>query len=133
MKNKYLLPALTLLSLVGVGVGYFLGQGYEYGLCGKSIFCLKLMNHGDALFYGALGLGIVFAALMAVPSAVRAWKKFAIWAIPLLVIIFATTQDSMGEWISLSPSVEQTFQFLSTIYVIISIVIIGTVKLKKGK
>lgn len=82
--------------------------------------------------YGMLGLAVVFGVLLFVPKAYGAWKKFAVWAIPFMVIVFflAPSERSGLGVLSFGPSQEQIFQWVSALYVLISLGIIGRVKLK---
>jgi len=66
--------------------------------------------------------------LLAVPQAFRAWKRFAIWYVPLaaiLFIIWPEPKGGMGVIPSvLGPSPEQAFFWISTLYVAVSGIII---------
>ena len=129
---------LFLLTLVCFGVGYVLTNNYNFDLCYSNletntfdISCHQFYEKiGDALFYGMGALTLVFLVLLAVPHAFSAWKKFAIWFIPLAVIIFITAPEPSG-WVSPIPAPEQVFQWVSGLYVLVSIAIIAIASLRK--
>jgi hypothetical protein len=66
----------------------------------------------------------VFLILLFVPRAFGAWKKFAIWFVPLAALLFAFYPDP-GSGDFLSPYPEQVFQWVSALYVLISLIIIA--------
>jgi len=64
---------------------YIFLNAYPFGLCVKyDPECHRLlMDNGIRLFYGMGALALVFLILLFVPQAVSAWKKFAIWYVPI--------------------------------------------------
>lgn len=126
MKNKQILISFA-LSLVGFGVGYFLLKVYD---CGYSIFCYDLVTKAFALFYGAGALAVVFFILLFTPRAFSAWKKFAVWFIPLAALLFIFYPEP-GSGDLFSPYPEQVFQWVSGLYVLVSVVIIAIASLRK--
>lgn len=120
MKNKQILIPLV-LSLVSFGVGYFLSKGYD---CGYSIFCYELVTKALALCYGSGALAIVFFILLFAARAFSAWKKFAVWFVPLAAILFIFYPEP-GSGDLFSPYPEQVFQLVIGFYVLISFVIIA--------
>ena len=125
MKNRGLILGLLGLSLVGFSVGYILSEPYKFGICdGYSIFCYHLVTKGVALYYGMGALAVVFLILLALPQSFTAWKKFAIWFVPLATLLFTTYQNpASGDLFS--PYPEQVFQWVSGFYILISLLIIG--------
>jgi len=123
---------LFLLSLVGFGIGYILTNSILFNLCLHDEYSCRdfLNNIGDPFFYGMGALTLVFLVLLAVPHAFSAWKKFAIWFIPLAVIIFITAPEPSG-WVSPIPAPEQVFQWVSGLYILVSIAIIAIASLRK--
>lgn len=109
-------------SLIGWGVGVFLLKFYD---CGNSIFCYNLTTRSFALYYGMPALALVFFILIFTQQeAFSAWKKFAVWFIPLATLLFIFYPDpSSGDYFS--PYPEQIFKWVSILYVIISILIIA--------
>jgi hypothetical protein len=128
-KKKILL--LLIISLIGFGIGAFLLKVYD---CGNSIFCYNLTTSSFALYYGMPALALIFLILLFTPQAFPAWKKFAVWFIPIATLIFMFYKGpSSGDYFS--PYPEQIFRWISTLYVIVSILIIlrTTIKQKIGK
>src|SRR3989344_928766 len=100
-----------IFSLVGLGIGIFLLKFYD---CGYSIFCYNLITTSKALFYGMSALSLVFLVLLFLPQAFSAWKKFAVWFIPIATLIFIFYPDpSSGDYFS--PYPEQVFQWASAL------------------
>ena len=114
-------------------IGYYLANVYR---CGYSSWCYFLFSRvGDPLYYGFGALSLVFLMLLAFPQAFSAWRKFAIWFIPIaafLFIIWPEPRGGMGVIPSvLGPGPEQAFQWLSAVYIIISALIVAKVSLRK--
>jgi len=117
---------LLFLSLTGFGVGYLFSESYKFGICIQNdVLCHYYFERvGDAIFYGMGALALVFLLLLAVPQAFPAWKKFAIWFVPIAAILFATYSDpASGDFIS--PYPETVFKWVSALYVLISVIIIA--------
>lgn len=120
MRSQSITGILLLLSIVGSAVGYFiLNSDIQASLIGYT-----LVRAAKALYYGMGALALVFLVLLFVPQAFNAWKKFAIWFVPLATIIFVLWPESGGMDL-LSPYPEQIFQWVSAMYVAISLGIIG--------
>lgn len=119
---------LFALSTIGFAVGLYILKFYQ---CNNSLFCFYFYTRvGDPLFYGMGALALVFLLLLFIPRAFSAWKKFAIWFVPLAVILFIFyPEPGSGDYFS--PYPEQVFKWVSVIYVLISSVIIGWTALKK--
>jgi hypothetical protein len=129
MKKKIL--TLLVLSIIGLGVGYILTNSVEFNLCMHDAYLCRdsLNNIGDPIFYGMGALSIVFLALLFAKKSFRAWKKFAIWFIPLATLLFIFYPDpGAGDYFS--PAPEQLFQWVSGLYIIISLIIITISRLK---
>jgi len=90
-----------------------------------------LNNIGDPLFYGMPALALVFLILAFLPQAFTAWKKFAIWFIPLATLLFIFYPNP-GSGDYFSPYPEQVFRWVSILYVVVSVAIIA-VSLKNKK
>lgn len=111
---------LFFVSIIGVVAGYLiLRMDLNAGSTGD-----MLVKTGKGLFYGFSALAIVFVLLMFVPSAFQAWKKFAIWFVPLAALLFAFYPNP-GSGDFFSPYPEQIFQWVSALYVLVSALIIG--------
>ena len=125
MNKKGLTSALLALSVLGAVIGYVLTEPFRFGICtGDSVFCYNLVTKGFALQYGMMALAVIFFALLVVPQAFNAWKKFAIWFVPLTAFIFATYGDP-GSGDLFSPYPEDVFRWGSIIYVAVSAIIIA--------
>lgn len=139
MKNKLVL-GLLVLSLVGFGVGYWFSHSYDFGLCFASFdtntfdtSCHQFYESiGNPLLYGMGALTFVFLVLLFVPRAFSLWWKFAIWFVPLAALIFITAPEPSG-WISLTPSPEAVFKWVSGFYILVSLGIIGFASLGSKK
>ncbi len=135
-----LLATTFFISLFATGVGYILKNSLAFGICVCTAdmcnpVCLNLYDRiGVPMFYGFAALSLVFLILWIVPKAIPAWKKFAVWYIPLAVLlfIFYPTHQSMD---LISPSLGPLTQWVSAIYVVVSVGIIffAKRKLSKGK
>jgi hypothetical protein len=124
---------LFVLSIIGTVVGYVLTNSVKFNLCIQTQYdCRSLFNKiGDPLLYGMGALAIIFLILIFIPTAINAWKKFAKWYIPVATLIFIFYPNpSSGDLFS--PYPEQIFQWLSALYVIISIVIILISKIHRS-
>jgi hypothetical protein len=133
MKNKQTINMLA-FSLIGFGIGYILTNSTMFNLCLHDQYaCRALLNRiGDPLFYGIGALAIVFFILLFASYAFSAWKKFAIWFVPLATLLFIFYPEP-GSGDLFSPYPEQVFKWISGLYVLISVVIIAIVSLRKPK
>ncbi len=125
MNTKKITFWLLIASLVGFGVGCVLKNSTELSLCMVSEpTCINNLTWvGNALFYGMSALAFVFFILIFTQQAFLAWKKFAIWFIPLATLLFIFYQGpGAGDYFS--PYPEQVFRCVSILYVVISVVII---------
>lgn len=76
-------------------------------------------------------LAIVFLALVFFTKAWGAWKKFAIWYVPIATFIFIFYKDP-GSMNLISPYAETVFMWVSGIYVVASLAIIARASVKKA-
>jgi len=138
MNQKSLLISFLLVSLVGFGVGYILTNSYDWKICLANIetntfdvSChISYENIGNPLFYGMGALATVFILLLFIPQAFVAWKKFAVWFVPLATLLFIFYPDP-GSGDFFSPYPEQIFQWISGFYILASIAIIAIASLRK--
>jgi hypothetical protein len=128
MKNKLIL-VFFIFSLIGFAVGYYLLKIYD---CEYSVFCYNLATRAFALYYGMPALALVFSMLLFIPRALDAWKKFAIWFVPLAALLFIFYPEP-GSGDLFSPYPEQIFQWVSALYVVVSVVIIAIVSLRTSE
>lgn len=124
------------VTLVGLGTGYFLTNSVKFGFCKANTLvteasCINFYERlGDPLFYGMSALAFIFIVLFFKPLAFPSWKKFAIWFIPLATLMFIFySEPGSGDYFS--PYPEQVFQWVSIAYVVISLFIIVYKSLKK--
>ena len=137
MKQKRL-PLLFLTALIIFGLGYILTNAYGFGFCFSDITtntydvsCHQVYERlGDPLFYGGGALSLIFLILLFFPSAFGTWKKFAVWSIPLVALLFAFYPNP-GSGDFLSPYPEQVFKWVSVLYALISFAIIALFKLRR--
>src|SRR3989344_4134824 len=134
MSTKKITISFLALSLVGFGVGYILRNSTELNLCLISEpTCINNLTWiGDGLFYGMSALALIFFILLFTPNAFPAWKKFAVWFIPIATLLFIFYPDP-GSGDYFSPYPEQVFRFVSILYVLISIITIAIASFKNKK
>ena len=128
--TKKIAFSLFSLSLVGVLVSYLiLHSNLNASATGD-----MLIRLGKSLFYGMSALSLIFFILIFTQQAFSAWKKFAIWFIPLATLLFIFYPDP-GSGDYFSPYSEQVFRWVSITYVVISIFIIvfKTIRQKSEK
>ena len=116
MRKK--ISLLFAVSLVGFVIGFVFTNSVRFDLCLSTQYnCREFFNNvGDPLLFGSLALSIIFLVLLFVPRAWSAWKKFALWFIPLTALLFAWYPDP-GSGDYFSPYPEQVFQWVSAIYI----------------
>lgn len=89
-----------------------------------------LIRLGKGSFYGFGALAFTSVLLFFVPQTFDVWKKFAIWFIPLAVILFIFYPDP-GSGDLFSPYPEQVYKWVSVLYVVISLGIIARQMLQR--
>ncbi len=119
MNPKKILTSFLIISLLGILTSYLiLHSNLNAGVTGEI-----LVRLGKSLFYGMSALSFIFLILLFIPRAFPAWKKFAIWFIPLMTLLFVFYPDP-GSGDYFSPYPEHIFRWVSIIYVLISLLII---------
>ncbi len=127
-----------LVSAVITGVGYVLTNSIEFGICIANqtvteASCINFYERiGDALFYGAAALALVFILLAFIPKAWHAWNRFAMWYVPIATVLFIFYKDP-GSGDLVSPYAETVFQWVSGVYVAISLLIVAFISVKKNR
>ena len=114
------------------GVGVALKKSVEVGFCLESEpTCMNNFTLvGNMFFYGMGALALVFLILLFAQRAWGAWRAFAIWFVPLATLLFIFyPEPGSGDYFS--PYPETVFKWVSGVYVLISLFIIGFVQLKK--
>jgi hypothetical protein len=119
-KKKIILTLLT-LSLLGSFCGYLTLQ---FNLQPNDLGDL-FVKLGKAAIYGCGALALTSLILFIIPRAFDAWKKFAIWFLPLAALLFIFYPYPSGSDL-FSPYPEQIYRWVSGLYVLISFVIIAT-------
>lgn len=138
METKTLALWSFLGSLVLSVVGWVLTNAYLLGFCyadfSANTFDVSCNQNfygiGSPLLYGGGALAIVSLVLIFVPKAWEAWKKFAIWFLPLATLLFIFYPEP-GSGDLFSPYPETVYKWVSGAYILISAVIIGAVVGKK--
>lgn len=122
------------VSLVGLGSGYVLKKSLDFGFCLVSQpTCINnLTLIGNSFFYGMGALAVVFAILFVFPKSFSSWRKFAIWAIPAIIVLFSFYRDPRSGDL-FSPYAEQVHMFVSKLFVLVSVVIIAIADFKAHK
>lgn len=138
MNTKKLTIFLAVLSAAASAIGYVLTNSIKFGICIANEIvteasCINFYESiGDPLFFGMGALAIVFFVLIFVPKAWSAWKKFAVWFVPLAALLFIFYRDP-GSMNLISPYAETVFTWVSGAYILISLVIIALASLKKPR
>ena len=133
MSTRKVTSILFVASFIGWCVGYVLTNSIYFKLCTygnlvRDPSCLNFYERiGDPLYYGMLALAIVFALLAIFPSAFYAWRRFAIWSLPLAVEVFIFYKGGTYD-----PYPEQVFRWMSAVYVIVSFAIVVTSIVRKS-
>lgn len=118
---------LLIVTIVGFSIGFLiLNSDIQASATGEI-----LVRLGKSLVYGMGALSLVFLLLLFIPQAFSAWKKFAIWFVPLAALLFiAYPEPGAGDFIA--PYPEQIFQWISALYVLISLIIIATNSMRRS-
>ena len=88
------------------------------------------LGGGETIIYGALSLALVFVFLALFPLSFSWWWKFAIWYVPLslLLFVYVSHQDvrrmsTYTQLFSLQP--HEIYLWISSLYVLISLLLIS--------
>lgn len=120
MNTRKITLGFLVLSLLGLLISYWM---FQLNLTASATGDMIVQTR-EGLFYGMSALALVFLLLLFLPNAFPAWKKFAKWFIPLAALLFIFYQGPIsGDYFS--PYPEQVFQWVSVLYVVISILIIA--------
>ena len=130
LKNKIFWGFVV--SSIGVILGYIFLYPVQFHLCTADFTTMTFDNSclasssliGIKLFYPFLALIPIFLILFFIPRAVSAWKKFAVWYIPIVGIFVALSSPGDAGWI-IGPTYSQYVQGLGAIYLGSSLSIIG--------
>lgn len=126
MNTRKITFLFLFVSLLGLLVGYLLLHS-DLNASDTGDILVRL---GKSLFYGMPALAFVFLILVFLPQAFSAWKKFAVWFIPIAILLFIFYPDpSPGDYFS--PYPEQIFRWVSIFYVVASIFIIAWGAIRK--
>lgn len=134
MNNRKLNILLLVLSVIGLGVGYVLTNSIKFGICIANptvtqASCINFYERlGDPIFYGMGALALVFLTLLTIPKAWPAWKRFAIWFVPVAAILLAIYPEP-NSW-DVLPSPQEFSKWVSGIYILVSVWIIVASKRK---
>lgn len=131
---------LLVVSVIGTGAGYLFTHNYDTGLCYRDletntfdVSCSDFFRQlGQPLYFGMAALAVVFTALFFVPQAWSAWKKFAVWFVPLATLLFIFYRDP-GSGNLVSPYAETVYIWVSGLYIVVSLAIVVLNVKKAGK
>lgn len=132
MRNFLLKPVLMCVfsvSLVVAVASYYFLETHE---CGNSIFCFQYVGNMYGLIYGFSALTIVFALLLIFPHSIQAWKKFALWFLPLAFLTFLTYDRPLDSgFMDVTPHPIEVYKFFAVLYVALSVLIISVSELRR--
>ena len=129
MNPKKNIVISLVVSIVLILVGYYLTNPEMFGLCTPNElgYCATPYNRsiGQPLVLGMISVSLSLLVLLFRQEAFQAWKKFAVWAIPLGVVPIALTPVQSGGAIGI-PSIDREIAtwLVSGAFLLISLVII---------
>ena len=116
-------------AIIALLVSIYVGLPERFGLCiDHDIYCVN--SYGDIagpLFSLAIPvLLVVFILLFTREEVYKSWRRFAIWAIPIsIIILWIAPTSTPGGWISGGDFTKETASWgVSVLFLIISLVII---------
>lgn len=133
-KTQKILLLLLIVSVFGIGVGYIFRYPEVvnlYSWCttiyenGEQCISKYTYTLGKPLYGGLPFVALSLLILMFVPFAVGKWKRFALWFVPLSVVLIALT-PVFGESFSPVPPRETLTIWLGWLYLTISLILITT-------
>ena len=133
MNHKKKLILLIVLSLIVIFGGYVLSYPEKFNICGQEQWsCISFFSFqiGEPLFIGGLSLLLTFILLLFFSQEIfNVWKKFAVWYIPIAIILLAITPTSDSAF--LAPDREIITWFTSIAFLVVSLIIIRYKQLQK--
>ena len=136
MMNFMQVKKYLFFSIFFTFVGYVLSNARQFGICSlNDPSCRALFDRiGEPILFGGIALSVVFFVLLFTHQyAFSAWKKFAVWYVPIAALIMAFYPTPPGNFIVFSPQPSTVVYYLSLIYVIASVVIIALQFFKQRK
>ena len=126
-KQRIIAIVLFVLSLLGILIGQIISQPNWIGICVDGDYtCISkfpVFELGHPLFFGIPYLALVsFFLLFLRKEIFSAWGKYAIWYLPLAIIILAIAPPLTSGF---GPDRTQLAIILGQLYVIISILVIA--------
>ena len=121
--KKYLLFSI-LFTIAGSIINY----SFRFSLCSlNDPSCINLFHRiGEPILYGGIALSIVFFLLLFTREyAFSAWRKFAIWYVPIAALIMAFYPTPQGGFFVFDPDPSTVSYYLSVVYVVASALIIA--------
>jgi len=138
-------------SIIGTVVGYIFLYPVQFGLCTADFATLTFDNSclrnssliGVKLFYPFFALIPIFLILFFIPRAVSAWKKFAVWYVPIIAFLTITGKPDTGGGVgvlsgNIGPTFEGSVLGASAIYIgaslgIIAVALVNDWRKRKGR
>ncbi len=129
LDHRIIAYILFVTSALLIVLGYVLSHPETVGLCvGGSSSCITqptLFGVGHPLYLGTRWLPFFFFFLIFVPREIFvSWAKFA-WWIALIGLLFIIGSPPIGNAIHLTPDRTQMTQFVTHLFVIVSLLWIG--------
>ena len=135
-KIKKYLTFFLFFSFLLILLGYTFLHSYQFGVCASylSICAFRFELIGEPMFYGGIALSIVFFVLLFTHEyAFSAWKKFAIWYVPIAALIMISfSKLSEGSFFP-EPDPSTISYYLSVVYVVVSVLIIAVQFFRRGR
>ena len=128
--------ATLLLSVLGIVIGYALFYPYQYGLCNSFVetcfFGGFKKTIAEPLVLIALSFSVISPFLFFINDIIfKKWLRFGMaWFFLTAILILISPEYSGGFGPSLNPTKESVSIWMSSLFVIISLILIAREKLK---
>lgn len=130
MRHKKTLILLSVVTLMILGVSFYLGDPVHNNLCRlHDVTCNSLYSEAIAqpMFFFSLAFLIICFVLFFVREEVyKSWRRFAIWAIPIgIIILWIAPTSTPGTWLGGGDFTKETASWgVSILFLAISLFII---------
>lgn len=129
MSHRKILGILLGVSILGIISGFFIVYPEYFGVCVNNQDCIDskflIFNIAHPLVLGLIPLLPILFILLFLPRAIfNTWKKFAVFIIPISIVLIIITPVYCHAPLGLCFDKKLTTQFLSISFAIISLIII---------